>query len=102
ALGEFRRAAARHPEEIGADEDLPVAGGAGADPDRRYDEGGGDAGGDVGRNRLEDDAERAGLLEDPRVLEDLLGGVLAAPLDLEAAERVDALRREANVADDRN
>ena len=36
------------------------------------------------------------------VLQDFLGGVLAAPLHLEATERVDALRREADVTDDRN
>ena len=61
----------------------------------------GDARREVRRDRLEHDRERARLLERARVGEDLLGGVVAAALHLESAERVHALRREPDVPDDR-
>src|SRR5262249_18805189 len=56
----------------------------------------------VGRDRLEDDAERAGLLERLRISNDLLGRFVTATLNLETAERMHALGREADMTDDGN
>src|SRR5262249_53136206 len=54
---------------------------------------------EIGRHRLEDDRERAGLFERHGVRENLLRRLVATSLYLEAAEGMNALRREPHVAD---
>ena len=54
-------------------------------------------------HELQDDRERAGLLDGERVGEERPGGLLAGlALDADLAERVDRLGREADVAHDRD
>ena len=62
----------------------------------------GDLARDVRGDRLEHDRVRAGLLERARVGEQPLAAARIAALDLEAAELVVALRREADVAHHRD
>ena len=84
------------------DEDLAVARGARADPDRRDAEAARDERGDSVRNRLEDDREAARVLQPEGVVEDAPRGLGGGGLDAVAAERADGLRREAEVAHDGN
>ena len=53
-------------------------------------------------HQLQEDAERAGLLEDPGVVHDLLRLRGALALEPEAAQRARALRGQPQVADDRD
>ena len=53
-------------------------------------------------HQLEQDAEGAGLLEDARVIDDLAGLRSALALEPEPAEGARALRRQPQVADDRD
>ena len=80
------------------DEHLPVALGAGADPDRRDGERRGDPRGDRRRHRLEHDREAAGRLERERVVVEPERRVGRAALGAEAAELRRRLRRQADVA----
>ena len=57
------------PDEVVEDEDLGVGVRAGADADRRDLDRARDLAAELGRHRLQDDRERAGLLERPRLLE---------------------------------
>lgn len=94
-------AAGGHGEHVLDHEDLAVGAGARADADG---EGRGellcDVGAQVGGHALEDDGKGAGLLEREGVGDELLGCLGALALDLEAAEGVDGLRRQADVAHD--
>ena len=81
-------APASQAEQVVEDQDLAVAPGAGADADRRDGHASVIARGELGRDRLEDEGEDAGVVEPRRLVDErgALGG--AAPLDLEAAEGV--------------
>ena len=79
-------------EDVVHDEDLAVAVGSGADADRGDGEHLGDFGGGVLLDEFEHEGETAGLLEAERFFRELLPGLVAAPLDLVAAELVDGLR----------
>ncbi len=91
-----------HPERIVRDEHLAIALGARADADRRHRDGCRDLARDVGRNRLEDDRVHTRLFESERIREQPLATTGITALDLEAAELVIALRRQADVAHDGN
>src|SRR5690606_31845379 len=71
---------------------------AGPNPDRRDGHRPGYLASEIGGNGLEDERERARLLDGQGIGEDLLRA-LAAALDLEPSEGVDALRSEPHVAD---
>jgi hypothetical protein len=70
--------------------------GPGADADGRDGQLAGDLGGQLRGHHLHHDGERTGLGDGDRVVDGLLGGVAAA-LDPETAQAVDALRGEADV-----
>ena len=100
ALDELRAEVAEHAQHVLVDEDLAVAAGAGADADGGDAHFLGDQGGKLGGHGLEHDGERAGGLERLRVGDQLARSGLALALHLEAAERVDGLRRQAQVPHD--
>jgi hypothetical protein len=81
-------------------EHLPVALRAGADADGRDRHRLADARGHRGRHEFEHHGERPGLLEPARLVDEARRAGLVAPLHAEAAEQVDRLRREAEVAHD--
>ena len=83
-------------------EHLAVAVTARADADRGHRHRLGDHAGHRVGDALEDDAEHAGLGQRDRVVDDDAGGVERLALHAEAAERVDRLRREAEVAHHRD
>ena len=81
---------------------LPARPRARADPDRRDGEALRDERGQAVRHALQHDREASGRLERKCVGEHALGAVDVAPLHAPAAQRVDALRREADVAHHRD
>ena len=83
-------------------EHLAVAVAAGADADRGTGHGVGDEPGHGVGHALEHDGEAAGLGERDRVVDERPGGLEVLALHPEAAERVDRLRREAEVAHHRD
>ncbi len=85
-LGGLAAGVARH---VLPHEHLGVAFAAGADADGRDGELAGDLTGELGGHHLHHDGEGAGFLNRDRVGDELLGAVAAA-LDAEAAEPVDA------------
>ena len=89
-------------EQIVEDEDLAVAVGAGADADGGDGQLGGDFFGDFAGNAFEDERAGAGMGEGECVRLELLDGFGGAGLDAVAAHAMEALRREAEVADDGN
>ena len=100
-LDEFRHAR-RQAEHVLEHQDLPVALGRGADADGRDRDALGDPRGERLGQRLEHDGEGARLGDGLGiVLERRPFGAVAA-LRLEAAERVDRLRRQADMAHHRN
>ena len=90
------------PDEVGDDLDLAAAARTGADADGRDLEALGDRGGELLRDQLEDHREGAGLLDRERVGDQRAGLVAVLALDADLAERVDRLRRQADVAHDRD
>ena len=97
AAHELRREVVEHAEHVLVHEHLAVAARAGADADggdgqlRRH------AFGELGGNGLEDHGESAGLFHRVGVFQKLAGRVGRLALHLEAAQRVDALRRKADM-----
>ncbi len=87
-------------DEVVEDEDLAVAIGAGADADGGDGELGGDGGGDFAGHAFEDDCAGSGIGEGVGVGFELEDGFSGAGLDAVAAHAVNALRGEAEVADD--
>ncbi len=79
-----------HAGHVGPDQHLSVTARTGADADRRDQQRLGDSRGQVGGDQLQDDGERARLLQGQRVGEQLIAR-LAAPLDAVTPEPVDAL-----------
>src|SRR6267378_5096565 len=98
ALHELRSLARGEAEHVVEDEHLPVRPGPRTYPDGRNAKGFRYTSRKVGRDALEDDAERSGLLELLRVRQDSSGLLVALALDLEAAHLVDELRSEPKVS----
>ena len=73
---EFGMKALEHSQQVVDDQDLSVAVRAGADADRRDRQLGGDLGGQLAGDALEDDAERAGVGDRVGVGEELVGRAL--------------------------
>ena len=91
------------PEQVVEHEHLAVGRRAGADAD--HDRGvhvGHDLGRHGARHRLEDDREAAGVLQGERLAGDARRGLAGPALGAVAAERGRRLRREADVAHDRD
>jgi hypothetical protein len=88
------------PHDVVPDEHLAARRGASADPDRRHAELLRDVLGELPRDGLEDDRERAGGLHGARVADERGGAVRIARLDAVAGERDVALGQEADVAHD--
>src|SRR5450830_2128211 len=101
-LDELRREAVGQAEQVVRHENLAVACGPGADSDRGNREAARDEAGEPVRDRFEDERVTARVLESVRVLDETSrrGGRLT--LSLEAAELVHLLRRQADVAHDRD
>jgi hypothetical protein len=89
-------------EQVVKDEDLAVAIGAGSDADGGDGQLGGDGGGHLAGNAFEDDSACPGFGEGVSVGLELVDGLGRAGLDAIAAHAVEALRSEAEVADDGN
>src|SRR4029077_17566134 len=97
ALRELRLELAEQAEDVVEHEHLAVTVNARTDADRGDGQALGGELGDRRRDRLEDDRERAGVLERERVVEELAGRATGLRLDLEATELRNALRREPDV-----
>ena len=100
-LDEFRAEAIAHAQEVRADQDLAI--GAIASPDAdgsRRMQGFGDFRGDVRRDTFQCDGEGTGFFQLQGVGNQLLSCFAVLALDAEAAELMDGLRRQADVADD--
>ena len=102
AADEFGRRREGEIEQVVEDEDLAVAAGAGADADGGDGELGGDLFGDFAGDAFEDQSAGAGMGEGEGVCPELLDGFGGAGLDAVAAHAVEALRGEAEMADDGN
>ncbi len=102
AFGEFRLEVGEHAEQIVAEKDLSVSADAGADADGWDGELLGNQLGYFGRHRLELEHEAAGILDRQRILEDFHGRIRRAPLNLEAAEHRNGVRRQADMRRGRN
>src|SRR2546428_903564 len=98
ALHELRSLAGGDSQHVVEDEDLPVSSRPGTDADGRNAKGLRNTSREVGWHALEDDAERAGLLELLGVRQDARSVLVALALDLAAAHLVDELRREPQVS----
>ena len=92
------RLARAQPEDVVQHLDLAVAAGACADADGRYGKPFGHGLCNVARHRLEHDGERARVLDGERIVEQAAGLVGGAPLHAVAAELVNGLRGETEVA----
>ena len=102
AADELRLDAVLEAEQVVVHEHLAVAVTPGADADRRHGHRVGDDPGDGVGHALEHDREAARLGERHGVVDDGLGGVELLALHLEAADGVDGLGREAEVAHHRD
>ena len=91
-----------HPEEVVVHEHLAVAMAARTDTDRGDADGVGDQAGHRVGDALEHDRETAGVDERDRVVDDGASRLELLALDPEAAEGVDGLRRQPQVAHDRD
>jgi hypothetical protein len=89
-------------EQVVVDEHLAVRVAARADADRRHCEPSRHFGSDRCGDGLENDGERAGVLERERALDQLCGGCGRLALRLEAAELRGRLGRQADVPHDRD
>ena len=89
-------------EDVGDDLDLPGAAGAGADADGRDAQALGDGRGQLLGHQLQHDREGAGLLDRQRVGEQGSRGIAGLALHADLADLVDGLRRQADVAHDRD
>ena len=89
-------------DQVGDDLDLAAAAGAGADADRRDPQALGDGRRELLRDELEDHREGAGLLDRERVGDERARLVEGLALDADLADRVDRLRRQADVAHHRD
>src|ERR1700682_2037139 len=98
----FRDVVGVQPEDILDDEHLGVTMRSGADADRRRRQPFRYPLTEHTRDALEDDGEGAGFLQRLGVLEDLLRRLITATLDAHATELVDELRRQPQVAHDRD
>jgi len=76
--------------------------GAAAQADNGYLRPLGNHSADLVRHQLQEDRHRARFLQRPRIVHDLLGLLRALALQPEAAERGDALRRQPQMAHDRD
>src|SRR5437588_1026575 len=101
-LDEARLAAGGQAQQVVDDEHLAVAARSGADPDGGDGQGRGDLAGERRGDTLEHDAERPRRFQLTGVLEDPGGDLGVLALDLEAAQPVHALRRQTDVAHDRD
>src|SRR5215208_1450664 len=101
-LDELRLEALVDREQVVQDEHLAVRARAGADADDRHLHELHDHVGHVGRDRLEDDREAAGVLQRERIVEHVLRPLGGAALGAVAAEGGRRLRREADMAHDRH
>jgi peptidoglycan/xylan/chitin deacetylase (PgdA/CDA1 family) len=89
-------------DEVVEDEDLAVAVRAGADADGGNGQLGGDGGGDFAGNAFEYDCAGSGIGQGESVCLELEHGFSGAGLDAVAAHAVNALRSEAQMADNGN
>src|SRR5690606_1457073 len=89
-------------EHVREDEDLAVAIGTRSDPDGRDLHRRSDGGGDLTRNQLEDQRERARVLESLRLGHETLARIRRSPLHAAPAEPVHRLRGEAEVTHHRD
>ena len=101
-LHELRRLAGRQPEHVVQDEHLPVGAGAGADADGRDAQRLSDGARELAGHSLQHDAEGSRLLQGFRVSQDPGRLRVRLALDLEPAHLVDELRRQAEMAHDRD
>ena len=95
---ERRHEAIEESEHVRADEHLPVAGGSGADADRRDAEPGCDGRGEIGRDRFEHQGERAGFFKGESVGDEHLGVMRIRRAFAVATELVHRLRCQAQVS----
>src|SRR3954454_23049367 len=102
ALDEPRAQALADPEQVVEDQDLAVGRRAGADPDDDRLHLGHDLGRHGARHRLEDDREAARVLQRERLARDPRRALAGPSLRAPASERRRGLRREADVAHDRD
>src|SRR6266851_2364061 len=102
ALHELRRPAGGQAQHVVEDEHLPVRSPPRADADGRDSKRLRHAGPHLGRHALEDDAEGPRLLELLGIREDARGLLLGLALDLESAHLIHELRRETEMAHDRD
>src|SRR5712691_7346028 len=102
ALHELRRLAGGQAQHVVEDEHLPVRSRPRADADGRDSKRLRHAGPHLSRHALEDDAERPRLLELLGIREDARGLLLGLALDLESAHLIHELRRETEMAHDRD
>jgi len=84
------------------DQNLAVAAGSGADADGWHRQGLGDFTGQFLRNAFQNDGKNPRFLQSPGVVEQAAGSSLIPPLDLESAENMDRLRRQAQMPHNRN
>ena len=97
-LGELRRMAAGDAEGVVHHQDLAVGAVAGADADDRNGQRFGDLARQLGRHAFQHQQLNTGQFQILRVLQQLFGGQFVTSLYLIAAEHVDRLRRQAQVA----
>src|SRR6202043_1201132 len=99
---EFRDVVGGQPEDVLDDEHLGIAMRSRANADRRHRQRFRYPLTEHSRDALQDDGEGAGFLQRLGVIEDLLRRFITATLDAHATELVDELRRQPQVAHDRD